>query len=509
MQQSTHKQIARNTLFLYVRMLLTTLVSLYTSRIVLETLGVEDFGTYGLVGGIVSMFSFLNMAAGGATTRFLTYEMGRGKDSRLADVFSTAFLVHAIIAIIVAVLVGTVGLWLLWNQLVIPDGRMGAATIVLACSVLSMAVSVTQSPYNADLIAHEKFNIYAYVEILNVTLKLVIVYLLVLGDFDKLILYAFLQLAVSLIVAMTYRVYCIKHFEESHLHWIWDKELIKPMLSYSGWDLFGTVTLTTKTQGIQFLINVFFGVAFNAASSIASTVEGTIAGLSQNILAAFRPQIIKQYSAGNHQESVALVYQAAKFSTILLTLLAIPFIAEMDYIMELWLKTPPEYAARFCRIMFVSGIINMSSCAVFYGIGARGKMGTVSVIAGCFNLLQLAVLWLCFYFSAPVETAYFLGILFTIFSLSIRSIALQKYIPIFRYGALIIKVFIPVAILASITSICVYFITVLFEEGFLRCGCVFIVDVIVGSFIALYTVLNVEQRQRVFSFVKIKLDKKT
>jgi len=486
-------------------MLLTTAVGLYTSRVVLNTLGAEDFGTYGLVGGVVAMFSFLNMAAGGATTRFLTYEMGRGKDGRLKDMFSTSFIVHAIIAIIVAILVGTVGLWFLWNKLVIPDGRMGAATIVLFTSVLSMAITVTQEPYNADLIAHEKFDIYAYVEMLNVTLKLVIVYLLVIGDFDKLILYAFLQLSVSFIVAMTYRFYCLKHFEESHLHWIWDMDLIKPMLSYSGWDLFGTVSYTAKTQGVQFLINMFFGVVFNAASSIASTVEGTIAGLSTNMLAAFRPQIVKQYSAGNHEESVNLIYQAAKYATILLALLAIPFIIEMDYIMELWLKTPPAYASYFCRIMFISGILNMSSCAVFFGIGAYGKMGTVSILSSICNFSQLLILWLCYHLNAPVEAAYFLGIFFVICSLSIRSLALQKYIQPFKYLTLIAKVYIPVLLIVCITSLCIYPIIHILQDGFFRCASVFAVDAIVGIIATLFVALNKEQRLRFYSIVKSKL----
>lgn len=507
MSQSNNKQIAKNTLFLYLRMLLTTAVGLYTGRVVLNTLGVEDFGTYGLVGGVVAMFSFLNMAAGGATTRFLTYEMGRGEQGRLKDMFSTAFIVHAIIAVIVALLVGTIGLWFLWNKLVIPDGRMDAATIVLICSVISMAINVTQEPYNADLIAHEKFDVYAYVEFLNVGLKLLIVYLLTIGNFDKLILYAFLQLGVALTIALIYRIYCIRHFEESHLHWIWDKTLLKPMISYSGWDLFGTVSLTTKTQGTAFLINMFFGVAFNAASSVAATVEGTIAGLSTNLLAAFRPQIVKQYSSGNPFESVNLIYQAGKYSSILLALLAIPFISEMDYIMVLWLKNPPEYAAVFCRIMFISGIINMSSMAVFYGVGAYGKMGPVSIWSSVANFAQLLVLWLCYRLSAPVETAYTLGIAFTFISLSIRGIALQKYVPQFRFTRMLVNVYLPLTAIAIITIVALLPICYYCEDGFIRCTIVFFTDVIVGAIATFTIALNTEQRQRVFAFVKSKIRK--
>ena len=382
---------------------------------------------------------------------------------------------------------------------------MEAATIVLICSILSMAINVTQEPYNADLIAHEKFDVYAYVEMLNVGLKLIIVYLLVIGDFDKLILYAFLQLAVSFIIAFIYRFYCIRHFEETHLRWIWDKELLKPMLSYSGWDLFGTLSLTTKSQGISFLINMFFGVVFNAASSVAATVEGTIAGLSTNILAAFRPQIVKQYSAGNLESSVSLIYQAAKFSSILFALLAVPFMCEMDFIMELWLETPPEYASIFCRIMFVSGIINMASMAVFYGVGAYGKMGTVSILSGVANFSQLLVLWICYRLGTPVESAYIIGIAFTFIQLAIRAIALHMYIPEFSFSKLLASVYGPLFGILLVTLLAVLPICYYLEDGFFRCSLVFMFDIIVGSLSSFYVALNKEQRRRVLSFVKSKM----
>ena len=229
---SDNRRIAKNALMLYIRMFLTMIVGLYTSRVVLATLGVEDYGIYGVVGGIVAMMGFLNASMSGATSRFLTFELGRGDKQRLADTFSSALIVHIGIAVVVLLLAESVGLWFLENKLIIPAGRMNAARWVYQCSILSAMLGITQAPYNASIIAHEKMDVYAYVEILNVTLKLLIVYLLVIGHFDKLILYALLTLAVSVVVMLTYRIYCIRHFEESHFHWLWDKTILKPLLSF-------------------------------------------------------------------------------------------------------------------------------------------------------------------------------------------------------------------------------------------------------------------------------------
>ena len=285
---------------LYIRMFISMIVGLYTSRIVLNVLGVEDYGIYGVVGGVVGMMSFLNASMSGATSRFLTFELGRGDNKRLADTFSSALIVHMGIALIVFVISETAGLWFMTHKLVIPVARISAAHWVFQLSIVSSMIGITQVPYNASIIAHEKMDVYAYVEILNVSLKLLIVYLLVISSFDKLILYAFLMFGVSVTIMMVYRVYCIRHFEESHFHWVWNKAIFKPLLSFSGWDLYGNACVSARFQGQAFLINMFHGLVYNAASSIATTVYGAIQGLSFNVMQAYRPQIIKQYSICNY-----------------------------------------------------------------------------------------------------------------------------------------------------------------------------------------------------------------
>ena len=241
---SNNKRIAKNTIMLYIRMFISMVVGLYTSRVVLATLGVEDYGIYGVVGGVVGMMGFLNASMSGATSRFLTFELGKGDKERLAKTFSSALIVHIAIAIIVFILAETVGLWFLCNKLNIPEGRMEAAHWVYQFSILATMLSITQVPYNATIIAHEKMDVYAYMEILNVTLKLLIVYLLTIGDFDKLKLYAVLTFAVSLIIMMIYRIYCLRHFKESRFHWVWDKTYLTPLLSFSGWSIYGDIAYT-------------------------------------------------------------------------------------------------------------------------------------------------------------------------------------------------------------------------------------------------------------------------
>ena len=293
------KRLAKNTIALYFRMLLSMVVSLYTSRIVLNTLGVEDYGIYNVVGGVVAMFGFLNASMSGATARFLSFELGKGNFLRLKKTFSSALIIHIGIALIILIIAETLGLWFLNHKLVIPADRIDAAQWAYQFSILSTLITITQAPYNASIIAHEKMTIYAYVEILNVTLKLLVVYLLVIGNFDKLILYSFFIFTVSTLIALIYRLYCIRHFNECRFHWIWDTSILKPMLSFSGWDLYGNMSVTVKQQGLNMLLNIFWGPLLNSANGVATSVQGAILGFSSNIITAAKPQIIKSYAESN------------------------------------------------------------------------------------------------------------------------------------------------------------------------------------------------------------------
>ncbi len=403
---STQKRIAKNTVFLYIRMLLSLFVGLYTSRVVLQTLGVEDYGIYGVVGGVISMFSFLNAAMSGATSRFLTYELGRGDKQRLKDTFSSAMIIHIAIAIIVFVIGETVGLWFLCNKLVIPEERLFAAHVVYQLSILSMFFTVTQVPYNSIIVAHEKMDIYAYVELLNVFLKLGIVYLLMIGNWDKLILYAVLVLIVSILIALIYRLYCVRNYDEARFHWVWDKSLIKPMLSFSGWDLYGNMSVVVFTQGTAMLLNMFFGPVLNAANNVSMTVQGTIKSFAYNVIQAFRPQIIQQYAQGNMSAVNQFSIMATQYTLIMYSLIVVPVFLKAEYILQLWLGIVPEYTVFLLRVVLLATLFNLANNIVNIPIHASGRMKLFSILSGSCFIAFTVLMYVSLKCSFSVEVSY-------------------------------------------------------------------------------------------------------
>ena len=410
-------------------MLLSVVVSLYTSRVVLEVLGVEDYGIYGLVGGVVAMFSFLNSTMAGATSRFLTFEMGRGDQDRLKATFSSALIIHIGIALLVLILAETVGLWFLNNKLVIPEGRMHAAHWVFQCSIISAMLTITQVPYNSLIIAHERMGVYAYIEILHVILKLLIVYLLTLCEFDKLKLYSSLVLSVSLIVIIIYRVYCIRNFPESHFYIVFKAEIIRPMLSFSGWDLYGNMSVVVFIQGISVILNVFLGPVVNAANNIANTVQGVIKGFAFNIIQAFRPQIIKQYSQGKIDSVNHYCILASQYSLLLFSLFAIPLFWKAEYVLTIWLGELPDYSVPFLRILIVCLLFNLANNIVNIPIHACGKMTFFSVVTGTCFLLSLPIMYFALKKGVSVEVAYMVPLVSYILSLITSIAVLKRNIP--------------------------------------------------------------------------------
>lgn len=429
---SSNRRIAKNAVMLYIRMFLTMIVGLYTSRVVLNTLGVEDYGIYGVVGGVISMLGFLNASMSGATSRFLTFELGRGDKKRLNDTFSSALIVHIGIALVVFVIAETVGLWFLTHKLVIPEGRMTAAHWVYQCSIISAMLGITQSPYNATIIAHEKMDVYAYVEILNVTLKLLIVYLLVIGNFDKLILYAILMLAVSVLIRMVYRIYCIRHFSESHFHWLWNPTILKPMLSFSGWDLYGNLAHSARTQGSNFIINSFYGVVLNAACGIAATVQGLLLNFSTNIVTAFKPSIIKAYSVNDYKLLNHNLKFASKVAILLITLVTIPVYVKCKYVLFLWLKIAPDSTVVLTRLSLLMNLATCLSLIILIGIHATGKMLRTGAFAGTTYLMTLPIMYLMLLYGLSYKSCYVLFFVINCVNLSIYTIILRVQMPQFN-----------------------------------------------------------------------------
>lgn len=472
---------------LYIRMFISVIVSLYTSRVVLQTIGVEDYGIYGVVGGIVAMMGFINASMSGATSRFLTFELGRGDFSRLSKTFSSALLVHIIIAVIVLVLAETVGLWFLCNKLVIPEGRMVAAHWVYQLSILSAMLTITQVPYNSSIIAHEKMDIYAYVEILNVSLKLLIVYLLQIGDFDKLILYAILMFAVSVIIIMVYRIYCLRKFEECKFHWIWDKEYLKPLISFSGWDLYGNMSVVFFTQGLSMLLNIFFGPALNAANNVSTTVQGTVKAFAFNVIQAFRPQVIKKYA----QEDIDAVNQycimATQYTLILFSIIAVPFLFKTECILHLWLGLIPEHTVFFLRIVLLGTIFNLANNIVNIPIHACGRMKLFSLVTGSCFMISIPLMYILLKLGGSADMSYLIVLLAYTACFCGSLIILKRNIPDINMTQLFIQgyfkyivcitpgLLISVWLLYSIRNDFLSFISIFFINTIAICICTFLI----------------------------------
>ena len=405
-QSTNNKRIAKNTLLLYVRMLFGMLVSLYTSRVILQTLGVEDYGVYNVVGGVISMFTFLNSAMSSATSRYITFEIGKGNMEQLKKVFSTALQIHAIIALLIVILGETVGLWFLMNELVIPEGRMDAAMWVYQCSIVSCVVGIMSVPYNADIIAHEKMSAFAYISVLEIILKLAIVYLLVVLPFDKLKVYAVLVLMVGLLIRYIYTRYCHIHFEESHyIHRI-DKPLLQEMSSFAGWSFWGNLAAILYSQGLNMMLNIFFGPVVNAARGIATQIQGVVQQFVSNFQMALNPQITKTYASGELDKMHSLMFRSARFSFMLLFFLSLPILLETNYILTLWLGIVPENTVIFARIIIAISLIYTIANPCVIANQATGKVKVYQAVVGGLLLLILPISYIVLKMGAPAYSVF-------------------------------------------------------------------------------------------------------
>ena len=395
-QSSDNKRIAKNTIYLYFRMLLTMIVGLYTSRVILQILGIEDYGIYSAVGGVVGMLTFLNAALATGSSRFLTYELGRKDYERLRKMFSTLLSVHIILGFIIVFLCETIGLWLISNKLIIPENRFDAALWCFHLSVFTCFVTVVQVPYNATIISHEKMDIYAYVSIVDSCLKLAIVYLLLISPIDKLIFYAILLMLVNAGVMFFYIWYCSRKYEESTYTLILDKPIIKEVLSYSAWNLLANIGVTLKNQGSVVLINMFFNPAVVTAQTIANKVSLVADQFVNNFRTAANPQIVKKYAALDLQGSKSLMLASTKYSFYLVLLIGLPIILVAEPVLRLWLGQVPEYSVSFLRLIMVTSIVNVFNSSLYTAIYATGRVRDNAISGSIIWLLVLPISYVFF-----------------------------------------------------------------------------------------------------------------
>lgn len=496
---NNNSKIAKNTAFLYFRMLLTMFVSLYTSRVVLQVLGVTDFGIYNVVGGVVIMLSFFNSSLATATQRYLNYEMGLGNESGLEKVFSMSFWGFCLIAVITLFLAETVGLWFIHHQLVIPIERFDAALIVFHFSVLTFTVDMLMIPYNSAIIAHERMSVYAYVSIGEVVLKLLLVFLLTVIDYDKLVVYGLLLFLVSIIVALTYWVYCVRSFKECRVRCIWDKQLLKGLFAFSGWMLFGTITNMLSTQGINILINIYFGPILNGARAVAMQVNGAVSSFSNNFMTAVRPQIVLSYAQGKFEHMNKLVFTSSKISFYLLFLLVLPIIFNADYILALWLKNVPDYAVLFTQLVLIDLLINSAYGPIAYVSQASGKIRDYQLVISISFLLIVMFSWLGFYWEYPVYVTFIITIIVDVLGLFMRLYVLYKtvHFPVINYCK---KVIFPVCIVFLLSLIVAYIPAVYFKIEDLQSVALYVICILIVTIALIFFIgLNTDERELVSS----------
>lgn len=390
------RRVAKNTIMLYLRTIIMTAIGIYTSRVVLQTLGVSDYGINSAVGGLVGLFSIITSSLSMAVGRFLTFELGRGDKQYLKQVFSTSMNIMFALAALVVLLTSTIGWWFVNYQMNIPDGRMGAANWVLICCILSFAVGLVNVPYNSSIIAHEKMGIYAYMTILDAFFRLAIVFALYISPYDKLKTYSLLGLFVSLLMRFIYYCYCKKNFEECSYKFVYNKKLIRDMTKFAGWSFFGNGAWILNTQGVNILINVFFGVTLNAARGIATQVEGLVSGFVNNFMTALNPQITKLYAAGDLPSMHVLVCRGARFSFFLMMFFGIPCCLETRELLTLWLGIVPDYTVLFVRLSFVASICTMLGNTLVTAQFATGNIKRYQLMVTFVGAWVFPLTWLAF-----------------------------------------------------------------------------------------------------------------
>lgn len=468
MSDIDNKRIAKNTVYLYIRTLVSMIVSLYTSRKILEALGVEDFGIMNVVGGIISLMAFINGSMSVATQRYLTFELGRGSESQYNKVFNIAVYVHAIMALIVFVVAETVGLWFVNTHLNIPESRMVAANWIYQATILSALLGIIQTPYNASVVSHEHMHICAYVGLGETFARLMIVVALLYSPYDRLAVWGFALFAVQLTVSIYYRVYCSRKFDDCRLSFrMWDTALLKSMLGFTGWNMFGTIAWTLKDQGGSVLLNIFGGPMFNAARGVSAQVTGAMRGLIGGFQTAVNPQLTKTYASGDTGVTCSLLCKSSKISFFLMLIVSVPVLFEIDYILGIWLVEVPPMAALFTRLVILESLLDTLGGPMITSLMATGRIKWYQIVVGTILLLNIPVAYLMLRSGSHIATPLVVSVVFMILGNASRFMFCRKMIGLSlrRY---IHEVLLPIGMVSVLSLIPGLFIQHSLEQGWLR-----------------------------------------
>lgn len=447
--------------------MLTMGVSLYTVRIVLNTLGIEDYGIYNVVGGVVTSFSVLTSTLSSASQRFFAVEIGRSDFVNFKRIFSMTVLIYLALAVVIFILAETVGMWFLTTKLSYPSEREVAVQWVYQFSIFSFMVTLLAIPYNAAIIAYEKMRTFAYMSVLEAVLKLSIVYLLVIFSYDKLKLYAVLMFAVTIIITLAYRAYCIRRLKGCQFGYYWNKATFKTLLNYSGWNLFGTLTSVSYDQGINFLLNIYFGPVVNAARAVAYQVNNALTSFSSNFYTAVRPQIIKSYIGGDREYFLRLIFSSTKFSFFLQFVLSLPIFLEIDFVLRLWLGIVPSYVASFVKLILVFSLTNVLQIPITTAMQATGDIKRYQIVVGTVMLLCLPISYFLIKSGFPSQAVFYVMIALSIIALIFRLQILKSFVEL-NYTKYFKEVILRLIIVGTFSAIPVYFIVMRVDQGMTR-----------------------------------------
>lgn len=499
--QENNKRIAKNTAILYCRMFLMMVVGLFTSRVVLQVLGVSDYGIYNAVGGFVALFSLLSGTLTNSVNRFLTFELGRGDTERLKRVFCTSLNVMFILSAIVILAGATLGVWFLQSRMNIPAGRMEAATWVLGCSVLTFAMNLISVPYNAAIVAHERMTAFAYISLIEATVKLLIAYALYIIPFDKLTAYALMYLVLALFVRLLYGVYCKRHFSECTYTPIHDRGLLRQMTSFAGWNFLSGGASILNNAGVNVLINLYFGVTVNAARGIATQVNGHVTQFVTNFMMAVNPQITKSYAQEDYAYMHGLICRGAKFSFYLMLFFLIPICLETHQILYLWLGVVPDYAVPFVQLTLVATTLNTLSGSLITGLHATGNIRNYMIVVGCVELTMFPVTYVAFKLGASPLSAYYIY-LSVYFILMLLRLYLIKGLIHMKAELYVRKVYLRVFVVALSSCILPSVVHCLQQESIVRFLSVCCASVVSTAFCVSRLGLDSDERAFAVSMIK-------
>lgn len=498
------KRIAKNSVFLYGRTIITMIISLYTSRIILRALGVDDFGIYNVVGGFVMMFSLLSGSLSAATQRFITFELGENNNKKSQQIFSVAVAIHFALALLIIILIESAGIWFLNSKMNIQPNRLIAANWVFQCSILTFALDLISIPYNASIIAHEKMNAFAYIGIFESSMKLLLVYLLLIINGDKLIIYSLLMLALAALIRFIYGVYCKNKFVECHFSFIKDPYFYRKMTGFAGWNFFGNASYILMTQGVNILINIFFGVTMNAARGIAVQVQNAIMQFVNNFTTALNPQITKSYASGDYTYLYKIVKQGSRFSFYLFFLLALPVFIEAPSLLELWLKTVPPYTVVFLRLTLINIMISLISNTLVTLMLATGNIKKYQLIVGTIGFLVFPVSYLLFKLGFPPYVTYLVNIAVYIIQLICR-LSLLKEMVNFNIKDYVFDVIVNIIIVLSISIIIPLYLYLTLEQKTLN-NILIVLICFLSSIITIYFIgANSNERRFLNNLIKTKI----